>query len=941
MTELPTGTVTFLFTDLERSTRLWEEQRDAMRVALARHDELLKRAVEAQGGQVVKGTGDGLHVVFGTAESAVAAALACQVALSDESWGATGPLRVRMGLHTGTAEQRGGDYFGPVLNRAARLMGVAHPGQVLCSQATADLVRDSLAPSVALVDLGEHRLRDLSRPERVFQVTHPKLGAEFPPLLSLDAYPTNLPAERTTLVGRQRLLVEVAAALESVRVITLTGVGGVGKTRLARQVAADVLPRFRDGAWLVELAPVVDPGAVVEVVASALGVTQRQGLTLSASVIDFLRAKRLLLVLDNCEHLLDAVARFADEVIDSCPRVSVVATSREALSVVGERVVGVPSLELPNEADAAEQTLAQTEAVRLFIERAVEAKPDFRMSEGNTVEVVRLCRRLDGIPLAIELAAARVRSLTPAELADRLDARFQLLAGGPRTAVERHQTLRRAIDWSYDLLSEPERWALDRVAVFAGGFGVDAAEQVITIEGLEPAEVVDALAHLVDKSLLLAEDHDGVTRYQLLETIRQYAQDRLEADGDADRVRGCHAEFYAGFATEAGQGLRGPHEAVWTRRVEVELDNLRAALAWSLAADDVDLALRLVAPFGAVHTTRAGYSASPWVEPVLTLADAATHPLYPQVLAWSGWIAMSAGDVERGIRVTHQALEATATSSTQPSRCQVLRPAIGTLGMTGRGEEAGYLAAEFLALARSLGDDHLIANALTASATPFFMAGDIDQALVPLEQALALARRLGNPSDLAAAATMAGMVLLDTQPERARELLDEALEAATSVDNPLSIGMAVAASAHIELDQGDWREATRRWLRAIDHCQRIGDTFTARNMLGGLANTLATAGADETAAVFSGAPTTTGPAGNTPFDARSREAEARLRQRLGDARFDACAARGATMDTDELVALAHQELNRLANSPSPAGSAAEAAPSPAATAEVDPSLPRA
>jgi predicted ATPase/class 3 adenylate cyclase len=818
-------------------------------------------------------------------------------------------------------------------------MAVAHPGQVLCSQATADLVRDSLSPSVALADLGEHRLRDLSRPERVFQVRHPELGAEFPPLLSLDAYPTNLPAERTTLIGRERLLVEIAGALESARVITLTGVGGVGKTRLALQVAADVLPRFRDGAWLVELAAVVDPGAVVEVVASALGVTQRQGQTLHASLIDFLRAKRLLLVLDNCEHLLDAVARFTDEVIDSCPRVSVVVTSREALSVVGERMVGIPSLELPDEADAAVETLAQTEAVRLFIERAADVKADFRISEGNKGAVVRLCRRLDGIPLAIELAAARVRSLTPAELAERLDARFRLLAGGPRTAVERHQTLRRAIDWSYDLLSEPERWALDRVAVFAAGFGVAAAEQVITSEGLEPADVVDVLAHLVDKSLLVAEDQGGMTRYRLLETIRQYAQDRLEVDGDADRVRSRHAELYAGFAAEAGQGLRGPDEAVWTRRVEVELDNLRAALAWSLAAGDVDLALGLVAPFGTVHSTRAGYAASPWVEAVLALTDASAHPLYPQVLAWSGWIAMNAGDVERGIRVTHQALEATATSSSQRSRCWVLRSAVGTLGLAGHGEEAGDLAAELLALARSLGDDHLVANGLTASATPFFMAGDLDQALVPLDQALPLARRLGNPSDLAAAAAMAGMVLLDTQPERARELLDEALEAATSVDNPLSIGMAVATSAVIALDQGDWREATRRLLRAIDHCHRIGDTFTARNMLGGFAYTLATAGADETAAVFSGAPTTTGPAGNTPFDTRSREAEARLRQRLGDARFNACAARGATMDTDELVALAHQELNRLANSPSPAGTTAEAAPIPAATAEVDASLP--
>jgi len=914
--ELPTGTVTFLFTDLESSTRLWEQQPEAMSAALARHDQLLTEAVEARGGTRIKGTGDGLHAVFPSAEAAVMAAVDAQRALGAEEWGPTGSLRVRMGLHTGVAEERDGDYFGPVLNRAARLMSAGHGGQVLCSQATADLVRDSLPGPISLVDLGSHRLRDLARPEFLFQVTTPDLPAEFPPLLSLESYPTNLPAERTVLIGREDLLGEISEALGEVRVVTLTGVGGVGKTRLALQVAADLLPRYRDGAWLVELAPVVDPGAVVQVVAATLGVTQRTGQTLDASLVDYLRAKQLLLVLDNCEHLLDPAATFIDEVIDVCTKVVFVVTSREGLGVAGERIIAVPSLALPHENEGDVEILAGTEAVRLFVERARDTKSGFRLSDANQGAVVHLCRRLDGIPLAIELAAARVRSLSPAELAERLDTRFRLLAGGPRTAVERHQTLRRAIDWSYDLLAEEERQIFRRLAVFAGGFLIGAAEQVINDEGLDAADVLDPLARLVDKSLLVAEDQDGVTRYQLLETIRQYAQDRLESSDEADLYHRRHAEYYATFATEATQGMLGTDELSWTLRLEAELDNLRSALAWALAAADADLALRLVAPLAHVHTTRVGYAAAPWVEPVLALDEAPSHSLYLEVLAWSGWVAVSTGQVDRAVRSIHEALEgAAAKPISDRSMCRLLRSATGTLALAGLYDESGEVANRYLTLARSLHDEAETASALTGAATPFLFTGDVEAALAFLDEALAIARRLGNPSTLSQAALVGGIVRVASEPERAGELLDEALAAARSVGNPQSAGMAIGWRAFFPLEQGDWREAARRLLRAMEHNYHVGDSLTFRNMAGGLVPVFVMAGDDELAAVFSGAPGDVVPPGSLPFEVKVHEAEATLRQRLGEAHFAACASRGRGMDDDDLVALAQREVTRLLAAP--------------------------
>ena len=508
-------------------------------------------------------------------------------------------------MHTGEAEYRDGDYFGSEVNRAARLMSVAHGGQIVVSSVTGGLVRDG---SVELVDLGEHRLRDLTNVERVFQLAAPGLAREFPPLRSVDALPGNLPRQVTTFVGREAEIASLSELVRDSPLVTLTGVGGVGKTRLALQVAAEVVSEFPDGAWLCELAPVTDPGAVWETLAACLRVQPLPGRTLDESVLDYLAAKRLLLVLDNCEHLLDAAARLVDAIEHRCPQVSLLATSREGLGLAGERMVAVPSLGIPA-GDADGDELRQADAVRLFVDRASAAKNDFTLTDRNAGAVGVLCRRLDGIPLAIELAAARVRSLSPDDLVSRLDQRFKLLTHGSRAALERHQTLRNTIDWSYDLLTPTERQALQQLSVFAGGCDLAAAEAVLPDDALDATAVVDVLGQLVDKSLVVVDDTDGGVRYRLLETIRQYAQERLDASGDPIALRRRHADHYVALAETAGPHLRGRDHLEWTGFVARDIENFRAALDWAVETPSKEHALRLVAALavdGRVGDTRDG-----------------------------------------------------------------------------------------------------------------------------------------------------------------------------------------------------------------------------------------------------------------------------------------------------------------------------------------------
>lgn len=572
-----TGAVTFLFSDIEGSTRLWETLPQAMKPVLARHDAILRQAVETHNGQIVKTTGDGLHAAFESAIQAVSAGLDAQRSLQAETWKEIRPysILVRMSIHTGETEARAGDFYGPAVNRAARLMSVAHGGQVLISAVTAALAADDLPGGASLLDLGEHRLKDLTRPEHIYQLTHPDLAGSFPSLKSLDSYPNNLPVQLTSFVGRVRELKESVEALTGTRLLTLTGSGGTGKTRLALQIAAEALTGMPDGAWFVELAPVMEDAQILPALANALDLHPPPGAPVQNIVTDYLRRKQALLILDNCEHLVDACAKLADRLLRTCPNLKIVASSREGLGIAGETTYHVPSLSLPPPGETSWHELSQSEAVLLFCERARSVNPHFELNEIGAPAVLQICRRLDGIPLALELAAARTRLFSVEQIADRLSDRFRLLTGGSRTALPRQQTLRAMIDWSYDLLSEPERTLLRWLTVFVGGWNFEAAEQVCA--GLD---VLNLLDQLVNKSLVLVDTQQDEARYRFLETIRQYGRDRLLEAGEIEQLRNRHLDFYLQLTEKAEPGLRTTQAFDWFDRLSRDFDNILAASEW-------------------------------------------------------------------------------------------------------------------------------------------------------------------------------------------------------------------------------------------------------------------------------------------------------------------------------------------------------------------------
>jgi len=519
MPTIPTGTITFLFTDIEGSTRLWEQYPAQMQLALARHDALLRQAIEQNSGYVFKTVGDAFCAAFSTAKNALLATIHIQTALVAEPWPVEiRQIRVRMGLHTGVAEEREGDYFGQTLNRVARLQAVAYGGQILVSTVTRELVANLLPEGCYLLDLGEHRLKDLANPEQIFQLAIPGLPSEFPPLKTSNTYPNNLPPSTTSFIGREIEIAKIKALLITSRLVTLTGAGGIGKTRLSQTVAQELLTTFKDGIWLVELAPLADPALVVQAVAHALKLSEKPGQLLLTTLLERLKTNNILLLLDNCEHLIESCARLVTELLADCPNLKILTTSREGLNVRGERLYRVPSLGVPPAGNQTQplntiENLTRYEAVRLFIERAQAVNSQFQLTEKNSKTVAEICRRLDGIPLALELAAVRVKALSVEQIAKRLIDRFRLLTGGNRTDLPRQQTLRALIDWSYDLLDEKEQVLWQRLSIFAGGWTLEAAEKVCTGEPIEEWEVLDLLTQLVEKSLVVTEGENVATRY--------------------------------------------------------------------------------------------------------------------------------------------------------------------------------------------------------------------------------------------------------------------------------------------------------------------------------------------------------------------------------------------------------------------------------------------
>jgi predicted ATPase len=757
---------------------------------------------------MVKSTGDGAFATFERAEHGVSAALAAQVALAGVAWPPGIDLRVRMGLHAGEATERDGDWYGPDVNRAARVMSVAHGGQIVCTEVVAEQARERFA----LVDLGDHRLRDLQSEVHLFQVDAPGLASAFPPLRSLDAYRSNLPYQLSSFVGRDEELRSTADRVRASRVVSIVGVGGVGKTRLALQVASEVLPHYPDGVWLCELAQVLDPADLPDAVAAATGYVPPQGVSVAEGLPQFLERKDLLLVLDNCEHLVGAVAAFVTATTTGAARLSVLVTSREALGIRGEHITPLASLEVPGAGDAA--SVLASDAGALFVARAGEARGELVLDDENARAVHDLCVRLDGIPLAIELAAAQTRIMSPAEIGQRLDKQFRLLTGGQRTSLERHQTLRAAIDWSYDLLSGDEHTLLDRLSVCVGGFDLDAAAAIAAGAGVDEFDAFDLLGSLVAKSLVERKERAGVTRYRILEMIRQYASEKLQTSGMAEAARDDHAAHYLALATALFTAMATAADYEALERLDLETANIAAAGRWLLAAERVaELVqfyggLAFLDPFAMPMTSldELGEIAGAAVE----APDVSALPGFPMACWFAHCRAFFSGDIAAYREIGR--LEAGAPDGESQWVTLINRGTSAILD--GDVDLTISMARRAVERARQDGDVAQLAWTLGYLAT-FEGIRDPEAGLATAEEGLAVARRTdGAVIRLYALVGLTGPARR-VDPDRALEAAEECLRLdRTQRRFAANIGRGVSGDIKIargEIAAGlvDWREALR------------------------------------------------------------------------------------------------------------------------------------
>ncbi|HEU5298009.1 MAG TPA: tetratricopeptide repeat protein, partial [bacterium] len=872
--ELPTGILTLVFTDIEGSTRMLQELGDRYEGVLADHHRIMREVMQRFRGREVLTAGDGFFIVFPHAPDAVQFAAAAQQALARHPWPERFPVQVRMGMHTGDPALSGGQYVGLCVNRAARIASAGHGGQVLLSEATRELAEGVLPGDITLRDMGMHRLKDLHQWEHLFQVVLPGLPSAFGPLRSVDTFPNNLPRKLTSFVGREREIAEIKELLRTVPLLSIVGSGGAGKTRLALQVAADLLTEFQHGAWFVELASVSDPNRVVQAVASTLGIRESAGLSLEAAVFDFLRARQLLLIVDNCEHLAAAAAEFLQGLLAATRVVQVLCTSREPLGIDGEKVWRIPSLPLPDGGPPDGERLVRNEAVRLFVDRAQAVAPGFALTRENAGAVARICVRLDGMPLAIELAAARVKVLTVDQITERLDDRFRLLAGGARTALPHHQTLRAALDWSHDLLSEPERVLLRRLSVFSGGWTLEAAEAVCPDASLEREGVLDVLGRLVDRSLVNAGG-DTEARYTMQETIREYAHEKLAAAGEAADLRLRHGQWVLELAEQAEPYLRGSRQQLWLDRLEREWDNLQAALRWAVESGESDRALRLGAALWRFwylhgHLTIGGE----WLAAILGRFEAPSVSR-ARALNGAGVLAVAAGGYAQAHQLAQRALELARITGDAESEASARLVHSTAYLAQGDCAKATALAEETLAAFRTAGSvwgealalsvlaDIALENGHYEQALKVYtdsvalfrqssdawgialgergrgyaarLLGDYDQAVSVQAATLAMTRRLGDRTGMGSAMVQLGFLhWRQGRYDQAKAILEEALPMARDAGNRRGVADVLSVLGLIEDSQGHHAKAAEVLRESVELYRSIGSRFGVAAVLGTL-----------------------------------------------------------------------------------------------------------
>ncbi len=911
-----TGKITFLFTDVEGSTSLWERKPKAMSEALSRHDEILRTVIEAHNGHVFKTVGDAFHATFSAAPDALEAALEAQRVLLHETWDLTGPLRVRMALHTGVAEERDEDYFGPTLNRVARLLSAGHGGQILLSLATRELVRDGLPDDSGLRDLGERRLKDLSSPERVFQITAPGLRSEFPPLKTLDIRRNNLPAQPTPLVGRERELEEVLALLRRsyVRLLTFTGPGGTGKTRLGLQAAAELTDEFEDGVFFVALAAVADPTLVAPAITRTLGLTESGSQTAEELLEDYLRDRQVLLVLDNFEQVLES-ASLLDALLSAAPGLKVLATSRTALRLYGEHEFPVPPLSLPDTGSLPPvEHLTRYEAVRLFVDRARAIRPDFSLTEENAPAVIEICSRLDGLPLAVELAAARIKLLSPQAMLSRLDNRLKLLTGGARNLPERQRTLRNAIAWSYEMLDEGEETLFARLAVFSGGSTLEGIEAVCDPRGDLAVDALEGVSSLLDKSLLRQEEGQGAEpRFMMLETIREFALEKFEESDDSESIKGAHAEYFLALAEQAEPKLWGPEDAAWLDRLEREHDNMRAALSRALDFELAEPALRLA---GALRWfwNMGGYygEGRSWLEAALAKEGWDSAWARAKVLEGVGWLANQQGDLDRAEATAEEGLKLSAEAGLGEVVAADFQNVLG-YAATHRGEyeRATKLLEKGLALHRAAKDTRGVAWSLGNLANVSSDRGNYERAKELYEEGLALSRDLGGAELLGAYLISLGdEYLLEGNLGRATELNEEAVELYRKRGRRGLLQIALDNLGWAALIRGDHQKAEALHEESLVLCRELGDKLIGLESIEGFACAAGAGGAAERAARLLGAAEALREAAGYQQATRARSLRepylAAARSRIDETAWTTAWEEGRSMTFEKAVAYALQ-----------------------------------
>ncbi len=784
--DAPSTILTFLFTDIEGSTSKWEEHPEQMAQAVAGHDAVLREAVQGHGGHIVKTTGDGIYAAFPAPDDGVAAVIDIQLGLLDPAFTAGLPLRVRCGLHTGAVHARDNDYFGTTINRTARIMGAAHGGQILVSQAVADAMRARLPDGVSLLDLGSVRLKGLSTSEAVFQVVHPRLDQSFPALRELEATPNNLPQQLTSFIGRERECTEVAEMLTTARLLTLLGMGGLGKTRLSLQIGTDVMDLYPDGVWFIDLQAIRDGSLVASEAARVLSVREEPGRPLLQTLCAHVKARKLLLILDNCEQVVDASAELANALLRSAPDVRILTTSRVALRVPGEQTYVVQPLPLPSRT-ASFEALSQSTAVRLFVERAKLHKPAFALTEREAPAIAELVSRLEGIPLALELAAARVRSLAVADINKRLNDRYKILTGGDRTLQARQQTLRALVDWSYDLLSENEQALLGRLSVFAGGFSLEAAEAICSADPLMPEDVLDLVTSLAEKSLVNMEESEAGTRYRMLETLRDYGREKLASRGEQAAVGAAHCQYFLTFAKAARPALDGPDQAEWTLRVEENLDDLRAAIKLALDGG---------------------------VDPIIAVKF--------EVALLGFW--MLRGYATEGRKYVHAALALPAVRTSDLAHAHALYVGGGLADSQSDHAEARRMLEQCLELRRRLGNAFEIAATLSTLSLVRLHTGDASGAREGETEAAEIFRQMKEPIGQAIGLLHLGQIDAYVGHDvEASSHLEECLAIARDLKYSEVESECELMLGQLALDTGDRSAARARFARALEICQDVQD----------------------------------------------------------------------------------------------------------------------